>query len=109
MSVTNDKELTRLLDEARPLLPTHEQWAGLGEEGSELCQAALKMRRVLTQINRTPVTFDDAMEGVLEEIADVYNYMDFLGIRDDADMMSHVEAIRKFKLRRMIANRYATK
>lgn len=106
MSVTNDKELTRLLDEARPLLPTHEQWAGLGEEGSELCQAALKMRRVLTQINRTPVTFDDALEGVLEEIADVYNYMDFLRIREAAEQMAVIEEIRKNKLRRMLAERY---
>ena len=103
----NDQELTKLLDEARLLMPTSEQWAGLGEEGSELCQAALKMRRVLTQINRTPVTFDDALDGVLEEVADVFNYMDLLGIRDDADMMAHVESIRKFKLRRMIENRYS--
>lgn len=103
--MTNDKEMIQLLDEARILMPTHEHWAGLGEEGSELCQAALKMRRVLTQINRTPVTFDDALAGVLEEIADVFNYMDLLGIRDDADMMSFVEGTRKFKLSRMI-NRY---
>lgn len=102
----NDNELTRLLNETRPLMPAHEHWAGLGEEGSELCQAALKMRRVLTQINRTPVSFDDALAGVLEEVADVFNYMDFLGIREDADMMAHVEAIRKFKLRRMLAERY---
>lgn len=106
MNVINDNELTRLLNETRPLMPAHEHWAGLGEEGSELCQAALKMRRVLTQINRTPVSFDDALAGVLEEVADVFNYMDFLGIREDADMMAHVEAIRKFKLRRMLAERY---
>lgn len=102
----NDQELTKLLDEARPLLPTHEQWAGLGEEGSELCQAALKMRRVLTQINRTPVTFGDALADVLEEIADVYNYMDLLGIREAAENMAVVEEIRKSKLRRMITDRY---
>ena len=104
--MTNDKELTRLLDEARTLLPTHEQWAGLGEEGSELCQAALKMRRVLTQINRTPVTHEDALLDVIEEIADVYNYIDFLEIREDAEMMAVIEEIRKNKLRRMLAERY---
>ena len=80
--------------------------AGLGEEGSELCQAALKMRRVLTQINRTPVTFSDALADVLEEIADVYNYMDFLGIREATEQMAVIEEIRKNKLRRMLAERY---
>lgn len=106
MNVINDKELTRLLDEARPLMPEHEHWAGLGEEGSELCQAALKMRRVLTQINRTPVTREDALLDVIEEIADVYNYIDFLEIREDADLMAVIEEIRKSKLRRMLAERY---
>ncbi len=106
MNVTNDKELTRLLDEARPLMPAHEHWAGLGEEGSELCQAALKMRRVLTQINRTPVTREDALLDVIEEIADVYNYIDFLEIREDAEMMAVIEEIRKAKLRRMLTERY---
>lgn len=106
MNVINDKELTRLLNETRPLMPAHEHWAGLGEEGSELCQAALKMRRVLTQINRTPVTREDALLNVIEEIADVYNYIDFLEIREDAEMMAAIEEIRKNKLRRMLAERY---
>ena len=64
------------------------------------------MRRVLTQINRTPVTREDALLNVIEEIADVYNYIDFLEIREDAEMMAVIEEIRKSKLRRMLAERY---
>ena len=64
------------------------------------------MRRVLTQINRTPVTREDALLNVIEEIADVYNYIDFLEIREDAEMMAVIEEIRKNKLRRMLAERY---
>lgn len=102
----NDKELTRLLDEARPLMPTGEHWAALGEEGAELCKAGLKMRRVLTQINRTPLTQDKALAAVLEELADVFNYIDLIGIREEIGWMAEIENIRKQKLRRMIFERY---
>lgn len=41
----------------------------LAEESSELCQAALKLVRVMN--NETPVTQADAQKHLLEEIADV--------------------------------------
>lgn len=43
----------------------------LAEEASELSQAALKYRRAKTEINPTPVSQDDALSHLLEEIADV--------------------------------------
>lgn len=41
----------------------------LAEEASELCQAALKLVRVMN--NETPVRWSEAQEHLLEEIADV--------------------------------------
>ena len=41
----------------------------LAEESAELCQAALKLVRVMN--NETPVTQTDAQNRLLEEIADV--------------------------------------
>ena len=43
----------------------------LAEEAAELAQAALKLRRTLSNANPTPVTRHEAEEKLLEEIADV--------------------------------------
>lgn len=43
----------------------------LAEEASELAHAALKLRRACTQESPTPVTEDQAMDHLMEEIADV--------------------------------------
>lgn len=43
----------------------------LAEEAAELAQAALKLRRAITQNNPTPVTAADAKAALIEEIADV--------------------------------------
>lgn len=43
----------------------------LAEEADELAHAALKLRRVLTGQNPTPVGLKEAKENVLEELADV--------------------------------------
>lgn len=43
----------------------------LAEESAELAQAALKTARVLRDENPTPVTYHDAWEHLVEEIADV--------------------------------------
>lgn len=45
--------------------------AQLAEEATELAQAALKYRRVITGINPTPVSKEEALEHLREEIADV--------------------------------------
>lgn len=43
----------------------------IAEEAAELAQAALKLRRVITQTNPTPVTVDEAKYNLLEEYGDV--------------------------------------
>ena len=43
----------------------------LAEEASELAQAALKLRRVITGTNPTPVSADDVKHALNEEIVDV--------------------------------------
>lgn len=43
----------------------------LAEECSELAQAALKYARILREENPTPVTEDEALDHLTEEIADV--------------------------------------
>ena len=48
-----------------------EALAQLAEEATELAQAALKYRRAITGKNPTPVTQEEALEHLREEIADV--------------------------------------
>lgn len=43
----------------------------LAEEAAELAQAALKLRRAITGTNPTPVSEDEALHNLCEEIADV--------------------------------------
>lgn len=57
-------------------LPIVEILAGLAEECTELAQAALKLRRAYDQTNPTPVSEDDAYQQMLEEIADVFLYLE---------------------------------
>lgn len=42
----------------------------ISEEASELAQAALKLRRAITQTNPTPVTDEQAVDSIIEEYAD---------------------------------------
>lgn len=61
-------------------VPVVELLAGLAEEASELAQAALKLRRVFVSNNPTPVSEDQAIENLWEEIADVNLYVSMLDI-----------------------------
>ena len=45
--------------------------AQLAEEGAELTQAALKLRRAMEGVNPTPVSIQEAGERLVEEMADV--------------------------------------
>lgn len=62
-------------------IPLDELLAGLAEEAAELAQAALKYRRALTGINPTPVSAEDARAAMLEEIVDVEQYINMIGVR----------------------------
>ena len=42
----------------------------LAEEAAELAQAALKLRRAITQTNPTPVTVEQAADNLVEEYGD---------------------------------------
>lgn len=64
----------------RKSMPVTELLAGLAEECSELAQAALKLRRAYDQTNPTPVTIDEAMEDLYEEMADVKLYCSMLSV-----------------------------
>lgn len=55
----------------------------LAEESAELAQAALKERRTLTNDNPTPVSYADARNNLIEEVADVFVCLsELLEIRD---------------------------
>ena len=64
----------------RRKMPVTELLAGLAEECSELAQAALILRRVFDQKNPTPMSEEEAIEHLYEEIADVKLYCSQLDI-----------------------------
>lgn len=70
-----------MIQTIRKQVPVEELLAGLAEEAAELSQAALKQRRVMTQANPTPMSNPEALEKLLEEIADVLLYLDVLDVK----------------------------
>lgn len=66
-------------------LPMDELLCQLAEECGELAQAALKLRRVIDKRNPTPKTYDECVENLYEEYADVdmcFNLMRMLIDKD---------------------------
>lgn len=61
----------------------------LAEEASELSHAALKLRRAITGVNPTPITKQEALAALQEEIADVDLSIVMLGLEefDEISMM----------------------
>lgn len=80
------------IDTIQRHLDQSEVLAQLAEEAAELAKAALKLRRVYTGVNPTPVTGKQAFENLLEEMADVYNCIHILGF-DTAVNLSEVQRI----------------
>lgn len=78
-------------------IPVAELLAGLAEEASELTQAALKLRRCYDGTNPTPADPDKQYECLLEEIGDVWLYLDQLSINRKV-----VEDYKAFKLQRWV-------
>ena len=74
----------------------------LAEECAELTQAALKLRRAYTSKNPTPVTIEQAVVGLLEEIADVRLCTETLLLNEDDE--SEIKATIDYKTERW-ANR----
>lgn len=61
----------RSLEYIQAQMPPEELLAQLAEEATELARAALKLRRVLGCSNPTPVTREEALGHLAEEVADV--------------------------------------
>ena len=68
------------IDYIRGKLSQEELLAQLAEECAELVQAALKLRRVYSGSNPTPVNREDAFNNLIEEIADVTLCAEVLGL-----------------------------
>lgn len=64
----------------RANLPKEELLAQLAEECAELSKAALKLRRVYSGVNPTPVTEAEAFSNLVEEVADVSLCLEVLGL-----------------------------
>lgn len=62
----------------------------LAEESSELAQAALKLARILRRENPTPVSYQEAIEHLREEVADVnvctFELYDICGLANTVDI-----------------------
>lgn len=84
----------------RDKMPYAELLAGLAEEAAELGQAALKYRRAIDCTNPTPVTPDEALAALYEEVADVLLYLGVLDLV--ADVYVHEEAIAKHNAEKFI-------
>lgn len=77
--------------EVKDFLPTWELLAQLAEECCELGQAALKLRRVLDDVNPTRATFNEALASFLEEWADVRLVMMQLNIVDEGVVYANMQ------------------
>lgn len=86
MEIAIPEELYHLIGEIEERVDTDNQLTQLAEEAAELSQAALKYRRALQTarwdeyISPTPKTSREAMDNLLEEIADVALCVMVLGI-----------------------------
>lgn len=83
----------------REKLPTPELLAQLAEEAAELGHAALKLRRVYDGTNPTPKTYEQALDNLHEEIADVQLLLNILGLNTQ-DNKARRSAIMTGKLAR---------
>lgn len=78
-------------------IPVAELLAGLAEEATELAQAALKLRRCYDKTNPTPADPDIQYERFLEEIGDVWLYIDQLSVN-----IPIIEDYKQAKLKRWV-------
>ena len=83
-----DPELLQYVIDCMPL---NELLRQLAEEASEMAQAALKLRRVYDRTNPTPVSKEDALKHLYEEIADVWLTLKALGLDEDTMIAGYQE------------------
>lgn len=77
----------------REKVPRSELLAQLAEEAAELAHAALKLRRTIIDTNPTPVSEEEALNGLYEEIADVELCIWALNLEGTAEQLMAVEKI----------------
>lgn len=53
---------------------------GAAEEAAELSQACIKLYRAISGVNPTPVTREQALENLHEEVGDLRIYLDMMGL-----------------------------
>lgn len=82
----------------REQLSPADQFGQVAEEAVELAHTAMKMQRILTGTNPTPVTEKEAMVKVMEEICDLYNALEVLKL----DVSLKYDGIRKKKMARWV-------
>ena len=68
-------------------LPIEAQYEQLAEEAAELAQAALKTIRARGNGNPTPISYSDAIENLMDEIADVFVCLQVLELYPGAERM----------------------
>lgn len=95
---TSTLELCPEIRFVREQLSPADQFGQVAEEAVELAHAAMKMQRILTGTNPTPVTEKEAMGKVMEEICDLYNALEVLKL----DVSLKYEGIRKKKMARWV-------
>jgi len=78
--------------------------AQLAEESAELAQAALKLRRVHSQKNPTPVTADEAVDHLLEEVSDVMSCLILCDvIKELPPSAFDIQSIHDMKMKRWVS------
>lgn len=85
----------------RERLSKEELLCQLAEEAAELSQAALKLRRILSGVNPTPVTRDEAFYNLLEEMGDVQDCF-VLAVNPTGQDMDFIRNSRDKKMKRWV-------
>ena len=88
-----------MLEFIRSKVSEEKRYMQLAEEAAELAQASLKVCRTMSDENPTPVTREEAMEKLYEEIADVDLALLALGLMDNTPQQK-VQAYVLAKFRR---------
>lgn len=73
-------DIFRYIFRIREEVPADDIYKNLAEEACELAQAALKMCRVESKTNPTPVTVEEARAKLIEEFTDVLNIAKVLAL-----------------------------
>ena len=67
----------------------------IAEEAAELAQAALKLRRAITQTNPTPVTLEKAADNLIEEYGDAVGACVVYFMKHDSIARKYVDVLAK--------------